>query len=220
MNVKVYYASGKIATFDTSELCAPEPYKREYISTTNINAFQIAAEAQLRFDLPIDQGLVIETAWYDGNIITGNDINKTEYFYDAETAENVYIAARRPGRFIPLVDPEEFANVVKITCDGELIAWRQGKDLINGIKFAAQALLCFSDATTSSINKQAVALAAYLRNANPESSDEDIAEMLGYSEASLNMVRQLEAANDPYGSDDEDYTDVDRGADLLESEEP
>ena len=53
---------------------------------------------------------------------------------------------------------------------------REGDDLINGERFFAQEQLCYSDATTISINKRALAVFDYLSHVHPEQSEEEIAE--------------------------------------------
>ena len=100
--------------------------------------------------------------------------------------------------------------VLEVFCDGELLVWRQGDDLINGVKFSGQEVLCFSDHTTTSINERALALFNYLRRAIPEDekTDDEVAGMMGYSVAALEAVLRAETMN-AAALDDEDGLDVD-----------
>ena len=69
--------------------------------------------------------------------------------------------------------------------DGEKLLWREGEDLINGERFFAQEQLCYSDETTKSINRRAVAVYDYLANAHPTWDEEEVAESMGYLDPSV-----------------------------------
>jgi hypothetical protein len=63
---------------------------------------------------------------------------------------DVYKAVRKPYRILHYVGKEEMPKIVKIVVGGELICWRQGGELVNGIKFYSQEVLCYSDGNTAS----------------------------------------------------------------------
>lgn len=183
MNITVYYQSGRIDSFSTENFCAQEPFKSE---GTNITT-----EFQLRLDLLYEEGLLLEVFWYDANISNSSVSSKND-----EVGIKIPHASRMRGRRVRLVSHRELADIAKIVCDGELLVWRQGSELINGIKFFGQELLCFSDATTTSINRRALNIFEYLKNANPGLPGENIAKMMGYSKDAIDTIKADETANE------------------------
>ncbi len=71
-----------------------------------------------------------------------------------------------------------------------MVAWRVGEDLINGIKFRAQELACFSNDTASSINSKAVAVHDYLANTDPvlAANEDELCQMFGYTRRAYEQV--------------------------------
>ena len=191
MHITVYYQSGVIDSFDTQTFCASEPFRR--------HGGNVLTEFRLRLDLLSTDGLVLEAFWYElpaGDAASGRD--------------GLAPAPRHPSYKLLILGPEEVGGIAKIVCDGELLVWRQGDDLINGVKFSGQEVLCFSDHVTTSINERALALFNYLRRATPddEKTDDEVAGMMGYTTAALEAVLRAEAAN-AAALDDEDGYDVD-----------
>lgn len=187
MKVNVYYQNGRLDMFDTQVYCASEPFKRDGVN--------IVSEFVLLFDdqTLADEGLMLETYWYDATIREGMPVS----------GENsIPHAVRQAGRRIRLASKGELSDIAKITCDGELVVWRQGDDLINGNKFFVQEVLCFSDAVTTSINRRALAIYDYLKRANPDKEENEVAQMLGYTKSALDKITFEEDANRTI---DEDY---------------
>lgn len=190
MHISVYYESGVIDGFDTQSLCAAEPFRK---GGTNI-----LTEFRLRLDLLATGGLVLEGFWYE--------------LPPSGEERGLAVAPRHPGFKMLLVSPDELSEIAKITCDGELLVWRQGGELINGVKFSGQEILCYSDSATTSINARSLAVFDYLKRAHEGDgkTDEEIAAMLGYTTAALNTIRKAEAANvadDVYEDDAQDDSD-------------
>lgn len=181
MKVTVYYQSGRIDEFDTKDFCANEPFKAEGVN--------IITEFQVRLDLLQQEGLLLEVFWYNAKASDGVSSN------NEEVGAKIPHALRMPGRRIRLVSQRELSDIAKINCNGELLVWRQGSELINSIKFFGQEILCFSNATTTSINSRAIAIFEYLQKANPGLPDENIAQMMGYSKRALDTIMADEAAN-------------------------
>lgn len=180
MKVCIYYENGLIDLFDTQNWCAGEPFRAQGIA--------LAAEFKLLLDAGTlaRDGIILETFWYDA--AQRDDL-------PGYGESNLQPAARKQGRMIRLASKEELEHVVKVTCDGELLLWRQGGELINGVKFSIAELLCYSDASTKSINRRASALYEYTRKAHPELNDEEAAELIGYTKLSLDYISQEEFAN-------------------------
>jgi len=206
MKITVYYQSGKIDEFDTQNFCAPEPFKAE--------GMNITTEFQLRLDLLQTEGLLLEIFWYDAHISSDSVSTSND-----EVGAKIPHALRTRGRRVRLVSLRELSDIAKIACNGELLVWRQGSELINGIKFFGQEILCFSNAATTSINGKAVAIFEYLQKSHPGLPDENIAEMMGYSKAAIDEIMADETANSLFEEDSFEMDETsDNAGEIIEDE--
>lgn len=180
MLISVYYQSGKVENFDSVNFTRADPFGN--LGTS------IWADFNVRYDLIEKQGLVVDLFWYDSTEKSAASVT------DDETGATLKELVRKPCGRALLVDKSELGQIAKITQDGQLVAWRQGTSLINGIRFSSQEILCFSDSTTSSINKRASSVYAYLRAANPEVDDRYICDMMGFPPEIMEMILADEAA--------------------------
>jgi hypothetical protein len=96
---------------------------------------------------------------------------------------------------VRLVSKDELYNISKIVVDDEIIVWRQGDQLINGILFYAAELLYFSDANTASTNAKIIELFEYLKAANPDIDDEYIVSRIGMNMMAFSQIMDEEAKN-------------------------
>lgn len=190
MRIEVLFRSHRFEEFDTSALTCPEPYRA--VGANVLTDWNLCLG-----DLEHD-GIVLVQHWYDG---TPGGLPSSVTIDGVE----VPAAQRKVGCAILLVDSSELGEVIWLKKDGEKLLWRQGDDLINGERFFAMEQLCYSDAATQSVNRRAVAVFDYLRNASPELSDDDIAESMGFTTAALNRIRDAELAQeDVFGDEDEE----------------
>lgn len=190
MQITVSYQTGKVDIFSTVDFTAADPWARK---GTNL-----LTEYSPRLDLLEEEGLVIDTFWYDGS-----DAPEAIEVDDDDTKLSIKHAVRRLGRRFLLVSKAELDQIAQIKVDGELVAWRQGGFLINGTKFKTQSQICLSNDTATSLNRQASTLFAYLQNANPGLSDETIAYQMGFPLEVIQQIREAEEANlDDEGDDD------------------
>lgn len=183
MKIKVYYQNGRIVEHNTDTFCSMEPFKN---IGTNIDT-----ELDLRSDLLKTHGLFLVIYWNNYNF----DVTNTEKYYDDLNEIDLPYANRKQGAVIQLIAKRELEDIIKVVVDGEIILWQQNSELINGVQYANQEILCFSDATTTSINKRAVKIFYYLKKANPDMTDTEIAEQLGYPVSVLETIIAIEAAN-------------------------
>ncbi len=183
MKIKVYFESGRIIEHNTLDLCSSEPFK----SIGN----NITTEFDLRTDLLKTHGLFLIIYWNDCKISDDN----TQKYYDEENCIELPYTSRQKGVVVQMISLRELESVIKIVVDGEMIIWRQDNEFVNGTKFANQELLCYSNISTSSINKRAIKIFTYLKNANSNLSNEDIADLLGYPIAAIEKIIEDEAAN-------------------------
>lgn len=203
MRVEVLYKSHRYEEFDSSTQTCPEPYRGKGVNIlTDWNLYLGSLE---------ENGIVLAQHWYDGNPAT----SQGTVTFDGVA---VHAAARKVGCAMLLVSPEELDEIVWLKKDGEKLLWREGNDLINGERFFAQEQLCYSDATTISINKRAIAVFDYLSRAHPEQTDGEIAERMGYTTAAIERIRDEEhcqnedryvEAEDTSDRPPDSYTDFD-----------
>lgn len=174
MNINVFYDNGRADEFDVDHFTLPEPFDGQNMLTN----------FEVRFDDLDTNSLWLQAHFYD---------IRPEYREDIETDSTPVARRMRGWRFL-LVDKSEMEHVAKIVVNGELVAWRQGDDLINGIRFHAQELLCYSDETTSSINRKAIALHDYIANSNPEiaGNEEKICRAFGFTKRAYERVLMAE----------------------------
>ena len=77
--------------------------------------------------------------------------------------------------------------------------------------------LCYSDETTKSINRRAVAVYDYLANAHPTWDEEEVAESMGYTASAIRRIRDAELCQDPeFIEDDCDDEAVDDDESYVE----
>jgi len=200
MKITVYYSSGKIIEHGISDhFTSSEPFKKDVIG-----GIPISSEYRLRVDLIEERGLTLEVFWHDAKTDDTTCITPHDSEID-KTNEPIKIAhaEMRVGRLIKIIDLEEIDDVVQILLDGKLLFFRQGGQIINAVKFALMELFCFSNATTTSINKRAVEMNKYLQNAYPSLSAKERANMMGYTLEALKKVQDFEIANtDTYEDED------------------
>lgn len=150
MKVEVLFKSHRYEEFDSSTQTCPEPYRGKGLNVlTDWNLYLGSLE---------ENGIILVQHWYDGNPASSQG---------KVTLEGVEVPAsvRKVGCAMLLVSPDELDEIVWLKKDGEKLLWREGEDLINGERFFAQEQLCYSDETTKSINRRAVAVYDYLANA-------------------------------------------------------
>ena len=193
MLIKVFYQSGRLDVFDTASFCTAEPFRSQ--GDNLMSEFQLMTDAQSLEN----EGLLLEVYWYDPRV--REDTPRSG-------PHNLPHAARQSGRRIRLASRSELNDIALITVDGDLVLWRQGGHLINGVKFQSQEVLCYSSAATASINKRALALYDYIRKAYPDLDGEEAAALLGYTKQAIEDVSAAEIANADL-ADEEDAEDED-----------
>lgn len=104
---------------------------------------------------------------------------------------------------IRLISKRELEDVAKITLDGELVEWRQGGELVNGVKFFSQELLYFSNGRSASITERACKISQFIKNANPELPDEIIAGWMGLPPTVLETMKRDQLRNDQVSEQDD-----------------
>lgn len=170
MNIQVFYDNGRVDEFDADRFTLPQPFDGNNMLTN----------FEVRFDNLDTESLWLQAHFYDV---------RAEYRQDAPTDTTPVARRMRGWRFL-LVDRTEIRHVSKIVVNGEMVAWRVGEDLVNGIKFRAQELACFNNDTASSINSKAVAVHDYLANTDPilAANEDELCQMFGYTRRAYEQV--------------------------------
>lgn len=191
VRIEVLYKSQRYEVFSTDVQTSPEPYHKKGIC--------ILTEWILCLGAPEEQGVILEQHWYERDERVPSGVLTPD-------GASIPAGVRRVGCAMLLVSPEEVKNLVWLKKDGEKILWREGDDLINGERFFAMEQLCYSDESTRSINRRALAVFDYLRNISPDVADEDIAAAMGYTLPVIERVRDAELAQeDGFESEVEGY---------------
>lgn len=186
MLIKVFYRSGRLDAFDTVSFCTAEPYRNR--GDNLLTEFQLLTDG----DTLAAEGLMLEVFWYDPRI--KEDTTRSGRY-------GLPHASRQAGNRIRLASKSELADIVLVTVDGELLLWRQGEHLINGVMFKNQEILCYSNDAIASINRRALALYDYIRNANPTLNEDEAAALLGYTKDAIDDISFAESANTDFADD-------------------
>lgn len=194
MLIGIEYKDGRVKEFD------PNAYtSNEAMVGVDRSAKNAVTEFDLRLDRLEEDGLRLNIFWHD------TTKKKSTVTLDGVLNENgqlaeIDVASRRPGCTIMVANKSALEQISSIRVHyaggGEQVAWRQGSGdwLIKGTLFNAQRVLSYTDATTTSINAQAVSVFRYLRAAHPTLSDAEICEMMGYPEEAYREIRAEESA--------------------------
>ena len=157
-----------------------------------------------RFDLLEDknssEGLVVDVYWYDAKI---HDKDNAVTSLDEKKNATLNNALLKASTRIRLISKRELEDVAKITLDGELVEWRQGGELVNGVKFFSQELLYFSNGRSASITERACKISQFIKNANPELPDEIIAGWMGLPPTVLETMKRDQLRNDQVSEQDD-----------------
>lgn len=196
MKLITYYQTGKIDVFDTAAFTATDPFKRD--------GMNLITEFAIRFDLLEDknsnEGLVVDVYWYDAKI---HDKDNAVTSVDEKKNATLNNALLKASTRIRLISKRELEDVAKITLDGELVEWRQGGELVNGVKFFSQELLYFSNGRSASITERACKISQFIKNANPELPDEIIAGWMGLPPTVLETMKRDQLRNDQVSEQDD-----------------
>lgn len=196
MKLITYYQTGKIDVFDTATFTATDPFKRD--------GMNLITEFAIRFDLLEDknsnEGLVVDVYWYDAKI---HDKDNAVTSLDEKKNATLNNALLKASTRIRLISKRELEDVAKITLDGELVEWRQGGELVNGVKFFSQELLYFSNGRSASITERACKISQFIKNANPELADEIIAGWMGLPPTVLETMKRDQLRNDQVSEQDD-----------------
>lgn len=168
MKIEVLYKNHQYEEFDSSTFVSQDIFPKGNILTNWI----------LHLDQIETQGIILTAHWYDTNGCSDTaPIGETP----------IPITRRNIGYAMLLVSADELAQLVWLKKDGEKILWREGDDLINGERF-------FAMIGVISINKRALSIFDYLKNAHPDKDDENIATSMGYTLPALERIRDQELA--------------------------
>ena len=209
MQISITYDDRAARDFDTGIFASSEPFKAQGINGMT--------EIVPRFDLLFkkeDPVFIIDFYWYNFRV----ESNSYSSIND-ENGVKMFHAQRQAGVRVEIADTSEVEHIVTIEKDGKLVAWRQAGDLVDGIKFANQEVLCFSSQTTDSINEKAGSIYEYISNAHPGMSQEDIASMMGYSVDGINLILSDEFKNKGFNEEDPEAAAEKMAVDYMDAQD-
>lgn len=138
-----------------------------------------------------------------GSMLNENAYREVVTSLDEKKNATLNNALLKASTRIRLISKRELEDVAKITLDGELVEWRQGGELVNGVKFFSQELLYFSNGRSASITERACKISQFIKNANPELPDEIIAGWMGLPPTVLETMKRDQLRNDQVSEQDD-----------------
>lgn len=219
MIIAIEYKNGRMKEFDTSAFTATNA-----MSAGDKTARNVLTELDLRLDLVDEVGLRLDFYWYDATP-QGSRVEIPGLTDSTGNPVCLTSASRRLGTSVLLCSRmgiQTISRVIVQRANGTVDAlWRQGSGdwLINGARFEAQRVLSYTDCNVTSMNSQAVFVFKYLKKSNPEMSDDEICNLIGYPLDAYREIQLDEAKNAEYAVGAE-LIDSDNAEDLSQSSDP
>lgn len=195
MIIAIEYKNGRMKEFDTSAFTTTNA-----MSAGDRTARNVMTELDLRLDLVDKVGLRLDFYWYDATP-QGDRIEIPGLTDSMGNPVCLTAASRRLGTSVLLCSQRGIRQISRIIvqrANGTVDAlWRQGSGdwLINGAKFEAQRVLSYTDTKFSSMNSQAVFVFKYMKKANPEMTEKEICNLIGYPLEAYKEIQLDEAKN-------------------------
>lgn len=212
MIITEVFTTGRICEFNTSVLCASDPF-----SNLRQGVYAIAEEFDLRLDLLNREHYlrldIIRHQYEPGG--KAGTVELPEYT-NAQNKEHpkVPVTYRIPTSSIIIATAQELedVSVIYITTGGQtkVAAWRQGSQnwLINGLQFESARRLYYTDPSTTSTNSAALRLFDYISHMNPELEKEQIADSIGYPYDAFAEIIESEKAQVGMSKEVEDIDNI------------
>ena len=195
MIIAIEYKNGRMKEFDTSAFTTTNA-----MSAGDKTARNVMTELDLRLDLVDEVGLRLDFYWYDATP-QGQRVEIPGLTDSKGDPVCLTSASRRLGTSVLLCSRggiRQISRVIVQRANGTVDAlWRQGSGdwLINGARFEAQRVLSYTDCNVTSMNSQAVFVFKYMKKANPQMTDEEICDLIGYPIDAYKEIQWDEAKN-------------------------
>lgn len=195
MIIAIEYKNGRMKEFDTSAFTTTNA-----MSAGDKTARNVMTELDLRLDLVDEVGLRLDFYWYDATP-QGQRVEIPGLTDSKGDPVCLTSASRRLGTSVLLCSRggiRQISRVIVQRANGTVDAlWRQGSGdwLINGARFEAQRVLSYTDCNVTSMNSQAVFVFKYMKKANPQMTDEEICDLIGYPLDAYKEIQWDEAKN-------------------------
>ena len=195
MIIAIEYKNGRMKEFDTSAFTTTNA-----MSAGDRTARNVMTELDLRLDLVDKVGLRLDFYWYDATP-QGDRVEIPGLTDSMGNPVCLTAASRRLGTSVLLCSRggiKQISRIIVQRANGTVDAlWRQGSGdwLINGAKFEAQRVLSYTDTKFSSMNSQAVFVFKYMKKANPEMTEKEICNLIGYPLEAYKEIQLDEAKN-------------------------
>jgi hypothetical protein len=172
MIIKALYSDGRIQTMN---IAYGDSTSDPFAIERDTKAATLATELVVRGDELLTKGLCVDYNWYSSVIDKDTEEYTGEYY-----SKPLRLAAREAGRRICCIAPEEMDSIERIVVNGDVLAWREGGVLFNGVKFLeAQDHYCRKD--NSSQAENAIKLYEVFTNLYPGATHQEVCAMFGYT---------------------------------------
>lgn len=172
MRIRIAYENGRIDFFDTAKLVAAEPFGRANVMT----------ELSLRLDISDTEGICLDIDYDEMGAADGDGGEP--------------YASRMRGCRVCLAEPADLEKMESAAVDGELVMWRQGGKLVDGVAFEQAKRLWYSGVPYASDSYKACRIYEYLEAARPDlaQSPERLCALFGYPLEAFAEARRYESA--------------------------
>lgn len=165
MIVKTFYSNGHFDVFDTDHLTDSSLFPGNALSNFSFNLADLGAKR-----------LWLNLYYYE----------IADQYREALGPYGLPVARRRDGWSFLLVDDSDIAQLTKVTADGQVVIFRQGDDLIDGIAYNyASDLAC-------EFNPQSVHTHDYFARALGPDNEQAICNQMGYTQEAYARVAEMQ----------------------------
>lgn len=165
MIIKTFYSNGHFDVFDTDHLTDSSLFEGNALSNFSFNLEDLGA-----------QRLWLNFYYYE----------VADAYRDALGPYGLPVARRRDGWSFLLVDDDDIAQLTKVTADGQVVIFRQGDDLIDGIAYN------YASDVACEFNPQSVKTHDYFARALGPESEQEICRLLGYTAEAYAQVAEMQ----------------------------
>jgi hypothetical protein len=176
MIIKTFYSNGHFDVFDSEHLTASNLFPGNALTNFNFNLEDVSG-----------QRLWLNLYYYEVAV----------QYREESGPYGLPVARRRNGWSFLLVDDDDIAGLTKVTADNQLVLFRQGDTLVDGIAYNYASDLAYE------LNPQSVKTHDYFARVlgvpatGAEAAEAELCHMMGYDAATYAHVAELHRRGTP-----------------------